>query len=64
MGMQEEAVWIVSASDLLVTVTHLLHTHAHRPIQKHKGGRGILEMLPFLKIENVVETVAGDDLWF
>ena len=75
--MQERAVRIFSGSDLLLTMTHLLythmctHTHTHARththtadlFKKYKGGRGTLEMLPFLKIENVMVSVAGDELW-
>lgn len=72
--MQEKAVWSFTGSDLLLKMTHLpythmctQHTHTHcRFIEKkknpHKGGRGTLEMLPFLKIENVMVGVAGDEL--
>lgn len=41
-----------------VQTPHKTHTHAHihcRPIQTHNGGRGTLDTLPFLNIENCDE---------
>lgn len=67
LDMQEKV--ICTVFDSVLTATHLLYrdicTHTHtfcRLIKKHQGLRGTLEMLPFLRIENVMENVAADEL--
>lgn len=58
-GMREKAV--ISHYDPLTLHTYV-RAHIADLFKKHKGERGTLEMLLFLKIENVMESVAGDEL--